>query len=67
MTNNSKSKHRVTLFLDSNILKQAKLHAIVEEISLSALLERILVKHLSEKINIHKAEIFKGRNAKQKL
>jgi hypothetical protein len=63
MTTNNKSKQRVTLFLDPNLLKQAKMNALVEEISLAALVERLLIKHLPEEININKAKINIRRSA----
>ena len=49
------SKQRVTLFLDPDLVKQAKTQAIVEEISLTALVERALIKYLPKKTIIKKA------------
>lgn len=55
MTNND--KQRVTLFLNPNLLKQAKAQAIVEEVSLTVLVERALIKYLPKETVIRKAEI----------
>jgi hypothetical protein len=53
MTNNEKK--RVTVFLDLDLLKHAKIQAIAEEISLTALIESALVKYLPKEIVIRKA------------
>jgi predicted HicB family RNase H-like nuclease len=50
-------KQRVTLFLNPNLLKQAKAQAVVEEISLTALVERALVKYLPKETVIKKVTI----------
>jgi|WetSurMetagenome_2_1015567.scaffolds.fasta_scaffold176518_1 hypothetical protein len=55
MTNNE--KQRVTLFLNPDLLKQAKAQAIVEEMSLTDLVERSLIKYLPKETTIKKAEI----------
>lgn len=47
MTKNE--KQRVTLFLNPSLLKQAKIQAIVEERSLTALIEEALLKYLPKK------------------
>ena len=52
MTNND--KQRVTLFLNPKLLKQAKVQAVVEEMSLAVLVERALVKYLPKEITIKK-------------
>ena len=54
------NKQRVTLFLNPSILKQAKAQAIVEEISLTALIERALSKYLPKETIIKKTDIAKG-------
>ena len=56
------TKQRVTLFLDPGLVKQAKTQAIVEEISLTALVERALAKYLPKKIIIKKSLTFKLKN-----
>jgi hypothetical protein len=55
MTTNE--KQRVTLFLNPDLLKQAKAQAIVEETSLTDLVERALIKYLPKETIIKKAEI----------
>ena len=47
---------RVTLFLDPNRLKQAKMQALVEDESLSILIERALAKYLPKETIIIKKE-----------
>ena len=47
-------KQRVTLFLDPNRLKQAKMQALVEDESLSILMERALAKYLPKETTIKK-------------
>lgn len=59
MTTNE--KQRVTLFLDPNLLKQAKAQAIVEGGSLTDLTERALTRYLPKETIIKKADIKKGR------
>lgn len=50
-------KQRVTLFLNPNLLKHAKAQAVVEEISLTALVERALIKYLPKETVVKKPEI----------
>ncbi len=45
-------KQRVTLFLDPNLLKQAKMQALVENESLSVLIELALTKYLPKETMI---------------
>ena len=47
-------QQRVTLFLNPNLLKHAKAQAIVDEISLTALVERALSKYLPKEIILKK-------------
>ena len=54
--NNNKIK-RVTLFLNKDILKHAKAKAILEEISLTLLVEKALIQYLPEETVIKKAKI----------
>lgn len=54
MTKNK--KQRVTLFLNPSLLKHAKAQAIVEEISLTILAEKALIKYLPKETIIKKAE-----------
>lgn len=53
-TNDTK---RTTLFLNPNILKHAKAQAVIEEISLTTLIEKSLIKYLPEQTVIKKAII----------
>lgn len=50
-------KQRVTLFLKPNLLKHAKAQAIIEEITLTELVEMSLVKYLPKETIIKKAQI----------
>lgn len=52
------TKQRVTIFLSPGLLKQAKAEAIVEELSLTALVEKALVKYLPKETVIRKAEAY---------
>ena len=58
MTTNE--KQRVTLFLNTNLLKQAKAQAIVEGGSLTDLAEKALTKYLPKETIIKKADITKS-------
>lgn len=49
-------KQRVTLFIKPGIIKQAKVQAILEELTLTAFVEKVLVTHLPEKIVIKTPE-----------
>ena len=53
----TKDKQRVTFFLNPAITKQAKAQAVVEEISLTSLIERALIKYLPKETVIRKVEI----------
>jgi len=55
MTTND--KQRVTLFINPSIAKQARAQAVVEELSLTNLVERALIKYLPKKTVIKKFEI----------
>jgi len=48
------TKHRVTLFLRSTILKHARAEAIVEDINLTRLVEKALIAYLPAEIVIKK-------------
>lgn len=50
-------KQRTTLFINPLIVKHAKAQAVVEEISLTALVEKALIKYLPKEIVIIKPEI----------
>ena len=55
MTTNN--KQRVTLFLNPGLLKHAKAQAIIEEITLTALIELALVAYLPKETIIKKVQI----------
>lgn len=50
----SNGKQRVTVFLSPKLLKHAKAQAIIEDITLTALVEKALIEHLPEEIVIVK-------------
>lgn len=55
VTNN---KQRVTLFLNPKLLKHAKAQAVIEDITLTDLVETALFKYLPEEIVIIKPKNF---------
>ncbi len=55
MTTND--KQRLTLFLNPKILIHAKAQAVVEEITLTYLIEKALIKYLPKETIIKKVEI----------
>lgn len=63
----SNDKQRVTLFLNPGLLKHAKAQAVVEEMSLTALIERSLVKYLPKETIIKKVEIKMGIDSKTQI
>jgi hypothetical protein len=56
----TKEKQRVTLFLNPNLLKQAKAQTLVEGGSLSDLAERAITRYLPKETIIKRANITKG-------
>ena len=55
MTTNN--KQRITLFINPSIAKHAKAEAVVEELSLTALVEKALINYLPKETVIKKIEI----------
>jgi hypothetical protein len=55
MTTNT--KQRITLFLTPAIAKHAKAQAIIEDMTLTLLVEKALIKYLPKETVIRKAEI----------
>lgn len=53
MTTNN-NKQRVTLFANPSILKQARVQAIVEELSLTSLVEKALIAYLPKTTVVNK-------------
>lgn len=47
---------RITLFINPSIAKQAKAQAIVDELTLTALVEKALISYLPKETVIKKAE-----------
>jgi uncharacterized membrane protein (UPF0182 family) len=56
----TKNKQRVTLFLNPNLLKQAKMQAIVESRSLTALVGKAIINYLPKETIIKRGEIING-------
>ncbi len=50
-------KQRMTLFINPSLAKQSKAQSLVEEISLTALVERALIAYLPKETVIKKIEI----------
>jgi hypothetical protein len=50
-------KQRLTLFIVPAVIKQAKAQAIVEELSLTALVEKVLINYLPGETIIRKTKI----------
>jgi len=48
------NKQRTTLFLKPSLLKQAKAQAVIEETTLTSLIENALIKYLPEETVIKK-------------
>lgn len=55
MTTND--RQRITLFINPSIAKHAKAEAVVEELSLTALVEKALINYLPKETVIKKIEI----------
>ena len=51
------TKQRVTLFINPAIAKHARAQAVVEELSLTNLIEKALIKYLPKETVIKKADI----------
>jgi hypothetical protein len=58
-TNN---KQRVTLFINPSILKQTRVQAVVEETTLTTLVERALIAYLPKETTIKKISIKTDNN-----
>lgn len=53
----TKSKQRVTLFINPSILKQSRAQAVIDELSLTSLVEMALIKYLPKSTVIKKVLI----------
>jgi hypothetical protein len=51
------NKQRVTIFINPEVAKQARAQAVVDEVTLTDLVERALVKYLPKETIIKKVEI----------
>ncbi len=51
------TKHRLTLFLNTSIVKHARAQAIIEDITLTKLFEKALLAYLPSEIIIKKPQI----------
>jgi len=54
---NTKNKQRITLFVNPSILKHARAQAVVEETTLTTLVEKAVVAYLPKETVIKRAEI----------
>lgn len=59
-------KQRVTLFINPDLLKHARAQAVVEEITLTKLVEKALIDYLPKETIIKKANINLDSNTKVK-
>lgn len=50
-------KQRVTLFISPSVVKHARAQAVIEEISLTSLVEKALIKYLPSETIIKKTQI----------
>jgi len=57
ITTNKTNKQRITLFLRPQLIKQAKAQAMVEEDTLTQLIEHALIKYLPTETIIRKADV----------
>lgn len=51
------TKQRITLFINPTIVKHARAQAVLEELTLTSLVEKALIKYLPKEIVIKKSEI----------
>lgn len=51
------SKQRITLFLNPSIAKHARAQAVIEELTLTALMEKALISYLPKEIILKKEDI----------
>lgn len=57
MTTNTNTKQRITLFLNTAIARQARAQAVVEDITLTNLVEKALINYLPKATIIKKIKI----------
>lgn len=63
----TKKNQRLTIFINPSLAKHAKAQAIIEETSLTSLIERALIEYLPKETIIKKVEISKNRKAVKKI
>lgn len=51
------TKQRITLFLHPALIKHARAQAVIEELTLTSLVEKALIKYLPKEIVIKKPDI----------
>jgi len=51
------TKQRITLFLHPALIKHARAQAVIEELTLTSLVEKALIKYLPKEIIIKKPDI----------
>ena len=56
-SNSSRTRQRVTLFLNPELLVQAKAQAVIYDITLTALVEKALIEYLPDEIIVKKPKI----------
>jgi hypothetical protein len=56
-TNTTNSKQRVTLFLNPKLLVHAKAQAVIQDLTLTVLVEKALVAYLPDEIIVKKPKI----------
>jgi len=57
MTTDEKNKQRITLFLHPAIAKQARAQAVLEDLTLTAIVEKALIGYLPKETIIKKVQI----------
>ena len=61
----TEDKQRITLFINPSLVKQARAEAILEDITLTSIVEKALVKYLPKETIIKKTESL-GNSSKKK-
>jgi len=56
-TNTSSTKQRVTLFLNPKLLIHTKAQAVIQDLTLTALVEKALIEYLPSEIVIKKPQL----------
>jgi hypothetical protein len=56
-TKTSSSKQRITLFINPSLAKQARAQAVIEDLTLTSIVEKALIRYLPDEIVIKKSTI----------